>query len=156
MEAGKCLIIVRLKRCPRVSYHQRSSGGNLCRKEGGLILSLPFHRRCFCSLPRGGDLCHQVQGSAMGHFYSRPRVGGDFYYTIPLQGGFYFYSRPRVGGDPPSPQTVRRPASFLLTPPRGGRHVGWLPLTLYDKFLLTPQNRGRTHRRGTPQAETGV
>ena len=23
-------------------------------------------------------------------------------------------------------------------------------------FLLTPQNRGRTHRRGTPQAETGV
>lgn len=46
----------------------------------------------------------------------------------------YFYSRPRMGGD-------------VFDPDTGQRQL---------EFLLTPQNRGRTHRRGTPQAETGV
>ena len=67
-------------------------------------------------------------------FLLTPPHGGDEAYPSEIHRNPYFYSRPRVGGDV----------------------SGLIEVDTFAQFLLTPQNRGRTHRRGTPQAETGV
>ena len=106
-------------------------------------------------------------------------MGGDALFGY--DGVFYtlFLLTPPRGGDKPGNTSSNALGFiFLLTPPRGGRQgydhqrranraisthaPAWGATVLVDcdgqanLFLLTPQNRGRTHRRGTPQAETGV
>ena len=113
------------------------------------------------------------------YFYSRPRAGGDFLINVkilrvniisthaPARGattppdlGEAVHAisthAPAWGATEELQATVGGYIEFLLTPPRGERHPFVYNECHYDKFLLTPQNRGRTHRRGTPQAETGV
>ena len=69
------------------------------RKEGGLIVSLPFHRRCFCSPPRGG---RQEIGYKEGR--------GNKFLLTPPHGG-----RLKISEDAITEH------QFLLTPPHGGR-----------------------------------
>ena len=110
------------------------------RKEGGLIVFLPFRS----GRPRvGGDQGHAV-GLAAGliisthapawgrpvnpldvncaeYFYSRPHVGGDAF-RLPLTlSTLYFYSRPHVGGDDVYQMKIDEMKEFLLTPPCGGQ-----------------------------------
>ena len=86
-----------------------------------------------------------------------PPRRGDLETRRNLMGSKYFYSRPRVGGDTVIRFSKAVPSAFLLTPPRGGRQQ--LEAVLGGLIVIStprPRNRGRTHRRGTPQAETGV
>ena len=174
-----------------------------CRKGGGLIVSLPFRRRCFCSPPRGGRrqintfdrqfsiflLTPRERGDQLTlfsrvslnlflltpprggrrspapvcthagyHFYSRPRVGGrprSIALWAPC--GCYFYSRPRVGGDQGIDSDSADKRAISTHAPAWGATVMPKNSSMeIPRFLLTPQNRGRTHRCSTPQAETGV
>lgn len=70
-----------------------------CRKGGGLIVSLPFRRRCFCSPPRGGRRQINTFDRQFSIFLLTPREGGD---------QLTLFSRVSLN-------------LFLLTPPRGGR-----------------------------------
>ena len=54
-----------------------------------------------------------------------------------------FYSRPRVGGDFVRNGRVLKHIEFLLTPPRGGRHMGAAVKGYLSLFLLTPPRGGR-------------
>ena len=197
-----------------------------CRKGGGLIVSLPFRRRCFCSPPRGGRrqintfdrqfsiflltpreggdqltlfsrvslnlfLLTPPRGGRRSpapvcthagyHFYSRPAWGGRprsialwapcgcYFYSRPREGGddseafprhhnsVYFYSRPRVGGDQGiGSDSADKRAISTHAPAWGATVMPKNSSMEIPRFLLTPQNRGRTHRCSTPQAETGV
>lgn len=69
----------------------------------------------------------------------------------------HFYSRPRVGGDLLVGEALRRVVAISTHAPAWGATALRESISGSEfLFLLTPQNRGRTHRRGTPQAETGV
>ena len=85
--------------------------------------------------PRGGRRFAVVQLSCRSiDFYSRPRMGATKHIRLRFIAILISTHAPTWGA------TIRR-------------MVSWRPS---GRFLLTPQNRGRTHRRGTPQAETGV
>ena len=113
------------------------------------------------------------------YFYSRPPRGGRHQAENIFRTNIQFLLTPPRGGRRSASRSKALTFSqFLLTPPRGGRPatVAWSTAMCYFysrprmggdvfdpdtgqrqlEFLLTPQNRGRTHRRGTPQAETGV
>ena len=107
--------------------------------------------------PRGGrpSISHRTSART-SNFYSRPRVGSDPSRWWASAHRTNFYSRPRMGAT--KHIRLRFIAILISThaPTWGAtirRMVSWRPS---GRFLLTPQNRGRTHRRGTPQAETGV
>ena len=107
--------------------------------------------------PRGGrpSISHRTSART-SNFYSRPRVGSDPSRWWASAHRTNFYSRPRMGAT--KHIRLRFIAILISThaPAWGAtirRMVSWRPS---GRFLLTPQNRGRTHRRGTPQAETGV
>ena len=149
-----------------------------CRKGGGLIVSLPFRRRCFCSPPRGGRRQINTFDRQFSIFLLTPREGGDqltlfsrvslnlFLLTPPRGGrcvrfcdadGFFEISTraPARGATQSSAGLYSRWVSFLFTPPRGGatqKHsiVGTLRLL----FLLTPPRGGRPGgRRGAEQLQ---
>ena len=85
--------------------------------------------------PRGGRRsASRSKALTFSQFLLTPPRGGRPATVAWSTAMCYFYSRPRMGGD-------------VFDPDTGQRQL---------EFLLTPQNRGRTHRRGTPQAETGV
>ena len=71
-----------------------------CRKGGGgLIVSLPFRRRCFCSPPRGGRPGVRLhRGGATGISTHAPVWGATPFCDKRLRWCRYFYSRPRIGG----------------------------------------------------------
>lgn len=113
------------------------------RKEGGLIVSLPFRRRCFCSPPRGGRLFPSsweitvvlisTHAPAWGgdrpvrrrwktcppYFYSRPAWGATVAPIPSGQTGLISTHAPRVGGDT-KPRTSSAPTSNFYSRPRVG------------------------------------
>ena len=134
----------------------------------------------FLLTPRvGGDRSPYSVWSNRSYFYSRPPRGGRHQAeNIFRTNSQSLLTPPRGGRRAAARSKALTFSQFLLTPPRGGRPatVAWSTAMCYFysrprmggdvfdpdtgqrqlEFLLTPQNRGRTHRRGTPQAETGV
>ena len=127
----------------------------------------------------GGDL--RLVDHAGEHFIistHAPAWGATRYQSTTGRRCCDFYSRPRVGGDANEPTNQANAKAISTHAPAWGAtgntgilhdvsgistHApAWGATVLVDcdgqanLFLLTPQNRGRTHRRGTPQAETGV
>ncbi len=114
-----------------------------CRKGGGLIVSLPFRRRCFCSPPRGGRRQINTFDRQFSIFLLTPREGGDqltlfsrvslnlFLLTPPRGGrrspapvcthaGYHFYSRPAWGGRPRSIALWAPCGCYFYSRPRVG------------------------------------
>ena len=125
MEAGKCLIIVWLKRCPRVSYHQRSSGEN--------------------SLWEGGMTDHLSSFLSMIIFACAPAWGATPYEYFQVYPVFISTHAPAWGATDVSSLKADS-IIFLLTPPRGGRPFTILSSMVSGLFLLTPPRGGRQGR----------
>ena len=134
MEAGKCLIIVWLKRCPRVSYHQRSSGEN--------------------SLWEGGMTDHLSSFLSMIIFACAPAWGATPYEYFQVYPVFISTHAPAWGATARSVNVSSSREIFLLTPPRGGRLRGDSIKNTIKKFLLTPPRGGR--RSSAICAETAI
>ena len=105
----------------------------------------------------GGDL--RLVDHAGEHFIistHAPAWGATRYQSTTGRRCCDFYSRPRVGGDANEPTNQANAKAISTHAPAWGATVLVDCDGQANLFLLTPQNRGRTHRRGTPQAETGV
>ena len=86
-----------------------------------------------------------------------PVWGATPFYLKPRPAEADFYSRPRVGGDQGIESDSADKRAISTHAPAWGATVMPKNSSMeIPRFLLTPQNRGRTHRCSTPQAETGV
>ena len=174
MEAGKCLIIVWLKRCPRVSYHQRSSGENSL-WEGGMtdhlssFLSMiifacaPAWGATILLVPHGGTRNLSTHAPAWGATNCKSvlyQVDRLFLLTPPRGGRrgeteclslkkFYFYSRPRVGGDQCRRiHAVQFSRISTHAPAWGATNTTTQESYIRNLFLLTPPRGGRPFSLG--------
>ena len=149
------------------------------RKEGGLIVSLPFHRRCFCSPPRGGRQEIGYKEGRGNKFLLTPPHGGRLsslesavhVLVISTHAPAWGATRLLVRRQAYQPISTHAPAWGATAgragraerggisthaPARGATGSPRYRSVVRYSFLLTPQNRGRTHRRGPPLAETSV